>query len=787
MPRLSNTGHIRVAAIGATAALGALLAAAMPDVEVIRYDEIVFAVRASVGPHWYENFGFYSNEPDKPAFSKGGMLCAVNPSTGAFRTLVKDPTGGIRDPQVHYDGRKILFSYRKGGEPAYHLYEINVDGSGLRQLTNGPDDDIEPCYLPDGGIVFVSSRCHRFVNCWFTRVATLYRCDGDGSNVRMLSASIEHDNTPWVMPDGRILYMRWEYVDRSQVHFHHLWTMNPDGTNQTVFYGNMHPGTAMLDAKPIPGTRNVVAAFSPDHGLPEHMGAVTIVDPRRGPDDPAAARRITKTPWYKDPFPLGGGRYLAAFGRRIVELNETGEERTLFTLPQDVRLAECHEPRPIAPREREPVISSRVDPTRSTGTLILENITSGRNMNGVRNGDIKDILVFEQLPKPVNFSGGMEPLSLGGTFTLARCLGTFPIEADGSACVEVPAMRPLFFVARDAAGLSVKRMQSWVSVQPGERLSCVGCHEQRVRTPVSSRPLAALRRPPSQLASLAGLPDVPDFPRDVQPILNRHCVECHGAARLEAGVDLSGDRTPFYSMAYETIIHRRLISDGRNLPRGNYAPREIGTSASRLLKLMDGSHHAARPAENEIAVMRLWIEAGATYPGTYAALGSGMVGVGLPLGRMFERCGSCHARTEPGTNPPKQFLGFGSGTSAWPGVLINLTNPEASRMLVSPLSKGAGGRGVCGDGGFTGKDDPLYRAVLASIREASNALNAQRRFDMPGFRPNPHYIREMQRFGILAADLDPSRPIDPYQVDRAYWDSFAYRPPDAATTSVGPR
>ena len=226
-------------------------------------------------------------------------------------------------------------------------------------------------------------------------------------------------------------------------------------------------------------------------------------------------------------------------------------------------------------------------------------------------------------------------------------------------------------------------------------------------------------------------------------------------------MDLSGDRTPFYSMAYETIMHRGLISDGRNRPRCNYAPREIGSSASRLLKLMDGSH--------------------------YAALGCGMVGVGLPVGRMFERCGSCHARNEPGANPPRQFLGFGAGTNAWPGVLTNLTNPEVSRMLVSWLSEEAGGRGVCGIGGFSGKDDPLYQSVLAAIRDASNTLNAQKRFDMPGFRPNPHYIREMQRFGILPSALDPNRPIDPYQVDRAYWDSFTDRPPDAAPRAVGTR
>ncbi|HUU58394.1 MAG TPA: hypothetical protein VMZ50_02520, partial [Phycisphaerae bacterium] len=138
--------------------------------------EIVFAVRTSAGPHWYENFGYYAHEPKRTAYGNGGQLCRLLLRTGRVRVILADAKGSIRDPQVHYDGGKILFAYRKGGSATYHLYEIDADGTNLRQLTDGPDDDVEPAYLPDGGIVFGSSRCRRFVNCWFTRVQTLYRC-----------------------------------------------------------------------------------------------------------------------------------------------------------------------------------------------------------------------------------------------------------------------------------------------------------------------------------------------------------------------------------------------------------------------------------------------------------------------------------------------------------------------------------------------------------------------------------------------------------------------------------
>jgi len=219
---------VGLAAAGNSAMLARALAGPMADVE-----EIVFAAR---GPgrdgHWYANFGHHSTSADRMLYREGGQLCALNLRTGKLRVLLNDPRGGVRDPQVHYDGGKILLSYRKGTGRHYHLYEINTDGSGLRRITDGRQDDIEPIYLPDDDIMFCSSRVNRFVQCWFTQVAVLHRCNGDGSDVRLVSANVEQDNTPWMLGDGRVLFMRWEYVDRSRVRFHHLWTINPDGTGQ---------------------------------------------------------------------------------------------------------------------------------------------------------------------------------------------------------------------------------------------------------------------------------------------------------------------------------------------------------------------------------------------------------------------------------------------------------------------------------------------------------------------------------------------------------------------------
>lgn len=763
-------------------------------------DEIVFAARVPGRDHWYVTFGNYADYSDYATnlgfkkeegvywgYAEGGRLCKLNLRTGKVTVLLDDPRGGVRDPQLHYDGRKILFAYRKGGTHPFHLYEINVDGSGLRQLTDGPDDDIEPTYCPDGGIIFCSSRCRRFVNCWYTRVATLYRCDADGGNVRMLSSNNDHDNTPWMLPDGRVLYMRWEYVDRSQVHFHHLWAMNPDGTAQTVFYGNLHGGVAMLDAKPIPGTDKVVASFSPGHGRPEHLGPIAIVDPKRGPDDLTAARMVSKSGDWKDPWAFSEDCFLVAHKLGLFVMDGEGNTELIYKLPPSDSQLQCNEPRPIQPRERELTLQSRVDLRAPTGRLLLEDVYHGRNMAGVERGAIKKLLVLQQLPKPVNFSGGMEPLTIGGSFTLAEVVGEAPVEPDGSAYLEVPALRSLFFVALDKDDVAVKRMHSFVTVQPGETTGCVGCHEPRQSTAFTKNSaLLALRRPPSPVKPIADVPSVLDFPRDVQPILDRHCVKCHQPDRRDAKVDLTGDKTPMYTVSYWTITKKGLISDARNQPFANRAPYTYGSAASRLMKLIDGTHYEAKLSELERKTIRLWIETSATYPGTYASLGCGNYPAHVPYGTLMQRCGECH-QGKMKDKKGKEFtvLSILGASGHWLEQYVNLSRPEQSYFLRAPLAKEAGGLALCKAPVFKDRNDPLYQQILAAVRDANTRLMAGKRFDMPGFRPNEHYVREMQRFGILPRNLGPNDPVNVYATDRAYWDSFDYQPKTLADSRGG--
>ena len=567
------------------------------------FEEIVFAARGvnQQDGHWYANFGYYCTGPEFPAYGEKGALCVWNFKTGKLRYLIKKTDGAVRDPCVSYDGRRVVFSYRPQGGLHYHLYEINTDGTAMRQLTSGEYDDIEPCYLPDGDIIFCSGRARRWVNCWLTQVATVYRCDPDGRNIRMLSSNIEHDNTPWPLDDGRIIYMRWEYVDRSQVNYHHLWTMNPDGTLHNVFFGNKHPGGLFIDAKPIPGSSDVIMIDSPGHGSREHQGFIARVNARQGPDEKQNLRRVSKTNAYRDPWAFSSDLFMAAKGREIVLMNNEGREISLFSLPDDLKSCDLHEPRPVIARKREPLIADKTDLSSPSGILFLEDIYEGRQMRQVKRGSIKKLMILESLPKPINFTGGMDPLSYVGTFTLPRVLGTVPVEDDGSALFEVPALRPVFFVALDAEGKAVKRMQSFTQVMPGEHQGCVGCHEERTMAPTAyaggKGVVNAMNRMPSKIDSSDRCFDVPDFPKHVQPVLDRHCVRCHNPVDRKGGVDLSADHGPMFSMGYYSLVAWGQVTDGRNYAKSNYPPYALGTGSSRLLKKLDGSHHNVKVPE----------------------------------------------------------------------------------------------------------------------------------------------------------------------------------------------
>jgi hypothetical protein len=540
-----------------------------------------------------------------------------------------------------------------------------------------------------------------------------------------------------------------------------------------------------------------------------------VVDPKAGPDAQQFARGISRGAHFRDPWAFSEDCFLAASREALVVMNQTGLQQQIFRLSQEDQAAglECHEPRPILSRAREPIIQPRVKPSLEAGYMVLADVHHGRRMENVRHGEIKKLLVLETLPMPVHYTGGMEPISYGGTFTLERIVGTVPVEEDGSAYFEVPALRSVFFVALDERDFSVKRMQSFTTVQPGEVLSCVGCHEHRSQTPQpATHLLAALRKPPAKITPVTGVPDVFDFPRDVQPVLDALCVDCHGYEKTARGgpragrLILAGDRGPLYSHSYYMLTIARLFADGRNQPKSNYEPRALGSSASKILTMLNGSHYGVQATPEQEKLLRLWIESGAAYPGTYAALGCGMIGNYIENNQIntgadwseskaaeeviARRCADCH-------NHPSRVLPLNladeRGVSFWmPSmddprlntsrhILFNLSRPEKSMILLAPLAQADGGFGLCrhpktGEPAtvFADCNNPDYQKLLALCRAGKRFLEKDKRFDMEGFTPRVDWVREMKRYGVLPECSDD--PVDVYAVESAYWESLWHRP-----------
>ncbi len=790
-------------------------------------EEVVFVERAIYRDgHFYRNFGGDSIDPNQWFHAPdGSRLCKINLRTKQVTVIMEVAKGDIRDPRVDYEGKKLLFAYRKGGTHNYNLYELNLDGTGLKQLTFGEKwDDFGPEYLPDGGIIFVSSRGKRFVPCNHSPGAQIFRMNGDGSDILCLSANNVRDDRPTIMPNGQILYDRWEYVDTAIGSYRDLWTMNPDGTNQQILYGGtVRPpeiGWGKCDALPIPGADGKIACiFSPyTWGYRENMGNLMVVDVKAGPDDSSATKRIGPMQFdgrlyagwggngergFRDPYPLSEDCFLVAKDKSLLVIDGQGRMEEFYGGKTLV-----HDPRVIGPRPREVVIPPRIDRQRTTGQFILADVYRGRpaEMDGVKRGSIKKLLILEDLPKPVSYFSLPGMLSQDGTHTLRRVLGTVPVEADGSASFEAPPLRALYFVALDENDIAVKRMQSYTMLMPGETQGCVGCHEPRTATaaPNVGSTLLAMTRRPSKIERSAGVPEVFDYPRDIQPIWDRHCVSCHSAEKPEGHAILTGDRNEWFTQSYYTLFAYDQVSHMRGRYRSEFRghkPYGFGTGASPLMKKIDGSHHGVTLSQEEHDKVRLWIEASAYFAGTYAVfnhaenavagalVNSSRVEIGKPLDKIIERrCLICHDSAAQMGRRVTGRVRMNEPKHCWN--LYNLSHPEKSMILLAPLAKEAGGYGWCVDpygqpiDQFLDTNDPDYQTILRAICEAKARQEKNGRYDMPGFR-NEYYVRWMKRWNILRQDFDWTKDaLNPYETDAAYWRSLWYWPPTVSGTAM---
>ena len=792
-------------------------------------EEVIFCVSGSSrGGHWYENIGNICSADDDTEASKarsnaenfsrlGARLVKFNLKTRKYKILLEDKEGGIRDPRLHYDAKKILFSYRKGKSDKFRLYEIDIDGKNLRELpTNSTGNDVEPCYLPNDDIMFCSDRKGRTVQCWMSPALNLHRYFAKEKIVRCMSGNPDVDNTPNVLRDGRVLYMRWDYNHRNQLKYHHLWSINPDGSNNSIYYGNAFPWGVFLNPRQVPDSEDVIFTASYGHGQTNNAGAIAKLSPPFDPSDMYAIKFVRSDSRNFEPYPLKDNIILTTDGRDIyildhngaivgvsvpAELFETTGESYMHSINgnENKRGRKCwmtmRNVQPVMKTQRENLRPDMADFSKKTASVFLQDVYIGRNLKGVKRGSIKKLLILQVLPTPVNFSGIYLPTGFGGSFALEGVLGTVPVYEDGSAFFEVPANVGIAFVALDENNNSVKRMMSSTNFAPATQTSCIGCHEHRTDAPMPKQKLPiAYRKGISKIQKIEGIDLIVDYMRDIQPLIDKYCVECHNPRNPKGkGVILS-------KAIGERYITGRVVLQGADMcavdwsGAGDFKPYSFGSGGSRLARFAEGKHHNKKFSEKDMNILKAWLDIGAPHISTYAAKDTGFprtkrLRVYLDMNNtlkdaihvLYKRCMSCHGLkwkrwSYDGANMltlKKKNKGHKVLHIPFAG-LLNFIDPENSPAAVVPLAKSAGGFAQGTEKGshpivFKDKNDADYKMMLASTRKTSEQLEQMRPpITSKNFYPSYGYVKKMQEIGLLPKDWNPKTPLDPYKIDEAY-------------------
>lgn len=598
------------------------------------------------------NMGLPQNWQGNCSIGKGGYdneiaVMPVMPG-GNLTTLFKPANGEfVGDVDLNFDADKMLFSMPGGSNNRWHIWEIKADGTGLRQVTgdkNPEVDNYDACYLADGRIVFASTACFAGVPCvgGSDSVANLFQMEADGSNIRQLCFDQDHNWGPAMLNNGRVLYTRWEYSDTPHYFSRLLFSMNPDGTNQVEYYGsNSYWPNSMFYARAIPNDpTKVVAIVSGHHGV-ARMGELLIFDPAKGRHEadgvvqripgygekvePVIVDQLVNSSWPKflHPYPLSEKYFLVScqptaesnWGIYLVDVFDN-----MVLLKEEPGYAML-EPVPFRKTPRPPVVPDRVDLRQKEALVYLVDIYQGQGMQGVPKGTVKKLRVYEfhfGYPR----MGGHKSIGVEGPWDVHRIIGTVPVYEDGSAFFRAPANTPIAVQPLDSEGRAVQLMRSWFTAMPGESVSCVGCHERQNTTAAARQTIAALKEP-VEITPWYGPTRGFSFSREVQPVLDKYCAGCHNAkgdSAVASKPDFSakdrngwGNFTPSY-----LALHPYVRRPG---PESDYhvnSPYEYYAGTSELVQMLEKGHYNVEMDAEAWDRLCTWIDLNVPDHGTWA-------------------------------------------------------------------------------------------------------------------------------------------------------------------------
>lgn len=612
-------------------------------------------------------------EYHNPGFEKGGSAgggvyeCIPGPDGYKTRRIVDAGDGLIARCDLSFDAREILLNWRKPGKH-FQVYRTGVDGTGLKQLTSGNYDNYDSCWLPVGDIVFISNRDMQWALCLWTPMGVMYRMDRNGEAQKRISANYLQDFTPTVTSDGRIMFSRWEYVDRPVQPTKGIWTMEPDGSMMRGYYGNrvLSP-KAFVDARTIPGTQRVICTLAGHLGW--LYGALGAIDPSLGDNTQAAITSLTPEcntgkvdkyransdflGRYETPYPIDKNHYLFSLNGVVMLRDFAGTEEWLILDRKDGK--GFYSARPLRARATPPVRRSALDPRAGKwAEIIVQDVYQGL-LPHVKRGQVKQICVVQELPKagPRNqlrqtaLDGHQFSVVSGhGTFAAKKVCGYANVAPDGSAYFKAPADVPIYFMAIDAEGKAVQRMRTWTQFRPGEKHSCIGCHESRLAAPRPGRRPAAIAGGVRSLIPPEWGGDGFSYPAVVQPIWDRYCLRCHDGVKEPKSIDMRSVQTRFFCRSYDLLVPWRWARNadkyekqyGRKpyvnwIPTTSWSgsegfvrditPNKWGSPASSLTKLIVSGHPdkngKKRLAMDDKSRRRIfaWIDLNVPFYGSY--------------------------------------------------------------------------------------------------------------------------------------------------------------------------
>ena len=624
--------------------------------QVLAGKQILYVERDQYAPDHHNTATLFQwGEINGDKFAPGSALRIYDVDSGTTRTLIKLETGVVRDPEISFDGKRVVFSMRKKREDSYHIYEMGLDGSGLRQLTSAEGvTDIDPLYLPDGDILFTSTRQPKYCMCNRHIMGNLFRMEPDGANITQIGVSTLFEGHSSLLSDGRILYDRWEYVDRNFGDAQGLWTVNPDGTKHSIYYGNntASPG-GVLDGRQISGTDLVVCVFGSCHDLP--WGSLAVIDRKRGVDGrdpvvkifPEEARNIVGNgdldsfKWvrsyrYEDPYPIDKEWFLVSrtlyaypdwqkqrcgYKQGIYLVGMDGSEELIVEGARSV-----FDPHIVEPADKPVALPMMRNFSSDKGQFYVENVYEGTHMAGVKKGEAKWLRIVESPEKRSWTWGGWSgqgeqaPALNWHSFENKQILGEVPIEEDGSASFMVPAGKHVYFQVLDKDKKMIQSMRSGVSLMPGEINGCVGCHEDRlsIPMPIPKRPIALTKKPVELEKFMDEEPFKFSFMEHIQPIFDRRCVKCHDFDKKNRGkLVLARDMNPFFNAAYVNLHQSKSVKLIGGGPADIQQPYSWGSHASRLTQIIDNAHFGAKLTQKEREWLYAWMDLNGVYYPVY--------------------------------------------------------------------------------------------------------------------------------------------------------------------------